>query len=217
MSHKVRVRWCKSPVVRHCLVRVALCGGGDSLFLTAGDVPEGLHPPLSPVAPAFLPPLGVLQTWGPEANLSPSCNNTSSSVASKEWCQFPMCQPACPLKRTRANILETAVAVPQRARRELLVAACCATRAPQHSVKPVTEQNIQLLLASPLTHSRVPRLIKRKTLQKNLAHGITSMSMYSSDSAAYHDRVRDPQDVDDKTADSESAGTTIERDAATLG
>ena len=37
-SHKERVRWCRCPAACHCLVRVALCGGGDSdCFLAAGD------------------------------------------------------------------------------------------------------------------------------------------------------------------------------------
>ena len=117
------MRWCRCPVVRHCLVRVALCGGGDCFWRlvtlraarytpcvchTAHPFPKGLHPPLSRRA-SFPPSSGRLADLGPEALLSPSCNNTSSLVAPWEWCQLLLCQPGCPLKRTRANIIGTAL------------------------------------------------------------------------------------------------------------
>ena len=100
-----------------------------------------------------------------------------------------MCQPGWMSFDThgavRATILGTAVAVPQRARKELLVAVCRATRAPQHSVNPVTEQNIQLLLASPSTFTKKSNTAKKPRPRHNLhVHVLVGPSQ-----AAYQDRA----------------------------
>ena len=119
------VRWCRCLVVCPCLVRVALCGGGDSdcfwrlgtlrgarqtpcVCHTAHSFPKGLHPPLSPVAPAFLPPLGVSQTWVPRRSSHQAATTLLVRSHQGSGVSFTLCQPGRPLKRTWANILGTA-------------------------------------------------------------------------------------------------------------